>query len=368
MIKDITGRQAIILVAIVMCATKFFILPSNLLAVGGQNVVYVMIFFFVIEFLLLLVLVRISMLHPDKTFYTLLQESIGTFFAKFVHLLFFAFFIVKILINIVETYTFFLGTLYDEFSPLLFTIPLLFLIFYMTYIGLRSIGRCSELLWVFVLAGLSISFFTALPNVDLSYMLPIFENGPSDALTALSKNIMWFGDYFVYLFFMGKIRFKENYFRNIALTTLIVFLAVVVFIMVIHCLFPYTASLIHYGVSDITQTNTRVTNVGKLDWLNVTVWTFACLIQTVIFSHCAEECLSKVFNIKSKATSCLVSLVFVVVGLYLLQFNLVTLIHIAQSPLRFLFWILLFVVFNIATLHFVLRFRKRKRKKVVLND
>lgn len=368
MIKDITGRQATILVAIVMCATKFFILPSNLLAVGGQNVVYTMLLFFVVEFLLLMIMVRVSMLNPNKTFYTLLQESVGTFVAKLVHILFFVFFLVKIMINIVETYTFFLGTLYDDFSPILFTIPLLFLIFYMTYIGLRSIGRCSELLWVFVLAGLGISFFTALPNVDLSYMLPIYESGPNEALMAINNNILWFGDYFVYLFFMGKIKFKKYYFRNFALISLIVFVAVIVFIMVIHCLFPYTASLIHYGVSDITQTNARVTNIGKLDWLNVTVWTFACLIQTVIFSHCAEECLSKVFNIKRKSTSCLISLVFIIIGLYFLQFNLVTLIHIAQGPLRYLFWVLMFVVFNISTLHFLLRYRKRKRKKVMTYD
>lgn len=368
MIKDITGRQAIILVAIVMCATKFFILPSNLVSVAKQNVVYIMILFFVLEFLLLLVMVQVSMLHPNKTFYNLVEDSLGKYIAKGIHLLFFVFFIVKMLINIIETYTFFLGTLYDELSPLLYFIPTLFLIFYMTYIGLRSIGRCSELLWVFVVAGLSISFFTALPNVDFGYMLPIFENGPSDAITALSNNVLWFGDYFVYLFFMGKIKFGKNYFKKIAIVSLIIFLVVVIFITVIYCLFPYTSSLIHYGVSDITQTNTRVSNVGKLDWLNVTVWAFASIIQTVIFAYCAEECLSKVFNIKRKAVSCLISLAILSIGLYLFEFNLVTLVDTVQGPLRYLFWLLLFIALNIATIHFINRYKKKKREKGAIYD
>lgn len=364
MIKDITGRQAIIIVAMVMCATKFFTLPSNLVTLAKQDVVYVMLLFFAVEFLLLLIMVQISMMHPDKTFYQMLEESVGKIIAKAICLLFFVFFIIKMSINIIETYTFFLGTLYDELSPLLYICPMIFVVFYMTYIGLRSIGRSVEILWVFVVLGLFVSLFVTLPSVDFAYLLPVMENGPDMALEALSKNALWFGDYFVYLFFIGKIKFEKNYFKKMAIISGVTLFTIVFFVAVIHCLFPYISSIIHYGVSDMSQINAKVTDVGRLDWINVAVWTFASIIQTVIFAYCAEESLSCLFNISKKVVSCFISLAILSVLLYWLKFNIVNLIDFVQGPLRYLFAVLFIISLNIITVHCILRFKEKRRKGV----
>ncbi len=363
MIKDITGRQAIILVAIVMCATKFFILPSNLLSTGGQDVIYVMILFFVVEFLLFLVLVQISMMHPDKTFYELLAGSVGTIVAKAVYILFFVFFMLKLCINIIETYSFFLGTLYDDLSPILYLLPILFLVFYMAYIGLRSIGRSAELLWIFVFFGLLMTIIVAIPNADFGYMLPIFPQGTSDALSALSNNALWFGDYLVYLFFFGKIKFEKGYFKKMAIVSGVVLALIVFFMMLFHCIFPYIASMVHYGVSDITHITVHITNIGQLDWLNVTMWTFATLIQTVIFAYCAEECLSSIFNIKSKAVSCLIVLAILVAGLIAFDFKLIQMLDFVQGPIRYIVFLLILIALSVIAVHYIYNLRHNKQNK-----
>lgn len=364
MIKDITGRQAIILMAIVMCATKFFVLPSNLLTTGHQTVIYVMLLFFVVEFLLLLVMVRVSMLHPDKTFYELLCDSVGVVVAKIVYVLFFVFFIFKLCINIIETYTFFLGTLYDELSSVLYLLPIILLAFYMTYIGLRSIGRSAELLWVFVFLGLAVALIASIPNADFGYMLPIFDGEVDNAISVLSSNSFWFGDYLVYLFFFGKIKFQKNYFTKFAIVCGIVMAVIVLFMAVVYCIFPYTMGMVRYGVSDITHITAHITNIGNLDWLNTTLWTFASIIQTVIFAYCAERCLSAVFNIKYKYISSSISLLILTAVLFILNFRLTTLIAFVQSPVRFLLPILLFVALNIITVHFICRSKQKKQNRM----
>ena len=360
MVKDITGRQAIILIAIVMCATKFFILPSNLLSMGKQDVIYFIMFFFVVEFLLFLVLVRISMLNPNKTFYDIIKQSVGTWFAKIIYVLFFVFFIIKMCINIVETYSFFLGTLYDEMSAILYLLPVLFLVFYMTYIGLRSIGRSAEILWIFVFFGLIMTLIVATPNADFGYMLPIFVDGPARALDAFATNAFWFGDYLVYLFFFGKIKFQKGYFAKMAVVAGVVLALIVYFFMLFHCIFPYISSMVHYGVSDITHIIEHITNIGQLDWLNVTMWTFSTLIQTVIFAYCAEESLSSVFNIRSKSISCLISLVVLVALLIVFDFRLIKLLQFVQGPISYLVLVLLVIAFNAVVFHFVLRHKQSK--------
>lgn len=360
MTKELTGRQAIILVAIVACATKFFILPSNLTSQAGQDAIYMMIFFIIAEFLLFLVLVQISQLNKDKTLYELLQETVGVGVAKAIYVVFFVFFACKLCINIIETYTFFLGTLYDELSPLMYFFPLAMLVFYMTSIGLKAIGRCAEILWVFVLIGMVLIMAVSLPNINFSYMLPIFENGGQSAEEALLKNSLWFGDYFVYLFFFGKIEFRKGFGKKMALVVAVTILAIVFFIVIFHCAFPYTAGMRHYAISDISQQSSRITTVGKVDWLVVVVWSFASVIQTVIFSYCAEECLRKIFNIKKKFISSLIFVAILGAILFVLRFQIVNLLNIVQSPLSYISAVLLLISFIIIVAHFVNRGKQRR--------
>ena len=362
MTKELTGRQAIILIAISVCATKFFILPSNLTARAGQDAIYMMILFILAEFLLFMVLVQISYLNKNKSLYELLQEAIGTIATKIVFVVLFIFFTAKLCINIIETYTFFLGTLYDELSPILYFFPLALLVFYMTSIGLKTIGRSAEMLWVFVFLGIALIVAVAVPSVDFSYMLPIFENGTQSAQEAIFKNSMWFGDYFVYLFFFGKIDFRKNYVKKIAIIVGVTVLTIVFFIILFHCAFPYTAGMRHYAISDISQQSSRIATVGKIDWLVVVVWTFASIIQTVIFSYCAEESLSKIFKIKQKYVSSLIFIGVLGVVLFLLKFQIVNLLNIVQSPLNFTSFVLLIIGFVVIVAHFVNRGKQYGKK------
>ncbi len=366
MTKELSGRQAIIIVAIVACATKFFILPSNLTAQAGQDAIYLMFFFIVAEFLLFLCLVQISKLNEDKTLYELLQETLGVGVAKAIFLVFFVFFTCKLCINIIETYTFFLGTLYDELSPLMYFFPIAMLIFYMTSIGLKAIGRSAEVLWVFVFIGIVLMLAVSLPSVDFAYMLPIFENGGGAAESALLKNSLWFGDYFVYLFFFGKIKFKKGFCRRMATIVAVTILAIVFFIVVFHCAFPHTAGMRHYAISDISQQTSRITTLGKVDWLVVVVWSFASVIQTVIFAYCAEESLGKIFNIKQKYVSSLILVAILGVVLFVLKFQIVNLLSVVQSPLSYLSGLLLIISFLIIAAHFISRAKSARASRGAL--
>ena len=362
MSKELTGRQAIILIAIAVCATKFFILPSNLTARAGQDAIYMMILFLIAEFLLFMVLVQISYLNKDKTLHQLLQETVGIVATNIIFAVFFVFFTCKLCINIIETYTFFFGTLYDGLSPILYFFPLALLVFYMTSVGLKTIGRSAEMLWVFVFLGIALIVAVAVPSIDISYMLPVFENGTQSAQEALFKNSLWFGDYFVYMFFFGKIDFRKNYVKKIAIVVGITVLTIIFFIIIFHCAFPYTAGMRHYAISDISQQSSRIATVGKIDWLVVVVWTFASIIQTVIFSYCAEESLKKICKIKQKYISSLIFIAILGIVLFLLKFQIVNLLNLVQSPLSYTSAVLLIIAFVVIIAHFVNRGKQYGKK------
>ena len=362
MTKELTGRQAIILIAIAVCATKFFILPSNLTASAGQDSIYVMMLFLIAEFLLFMILVQISYLNKDITLHQLLQKNIGIVATNIIFAVLFVFFTCKLCINIIETYTFFLGTLYDEISPILYFFPLALLIFYMTSVGLRTIGRSAEMLWIFVFIGIALILIVAVPSIDFSYMLPIFENGTRSAQEALFKNSLWFGDYFVYLFLFGKIDFRKNFIKKIAIVVGITVFTILFFIIIFHCAFPYTAGMRHYAISDISQQSSRIATVGKIDWLVVVVWTFASIIQTVIFSYCAEESLNKIFKIRQKYISSLIFIAILGIVLFLLKFQIVNLLNLVQSPLSYTSCVLLIIAFFIIGAHFINRGKKYGKK------
>lgn len=333
--KALTSRQAIILVLVTIIATKFFILPINLAEGMKQNLLFIMPIFLSFEILLIIGLFKLSIKYEKLSFYEILEKSFGTIYAKIFFILLFALFLGKNIININETYGFFLNTLYEELSPLLYIIPFAILFFYSFIKGLNAIGRTVEILWKLILFGILSALIIGISNMDITNLLPLFNEPITDSLTSLQENIFWFGDYFIFLILFGDIRYEKKFIKNLSFALIICFILVLIFFIVYYCLFPYSSGLHHFAVSEVTQFAPTVSNFGRLDWITSFIWVMGSIIQSVIYYYCSTKCLKYIFNSKSHITFNIISLSILLLGVYLLHLNLETTITLAQGPIRF---------------------------------
>jgi len=360
--KELTTRQSLMLVFLSATASKFFMLPSNLLSKGGHDSVYLMFIFFIIEVLIIMTVVRIATKFPNKTINQLMVETFGNFYAGFINISFFVFFMLKSILNFSETYSFFLGTLYDEISPFVYAVPL-FLVAYMAISqGLRTIGRTTELLFFPIIFGLSVSMIIGVSSIDFSNLLPVFADGLSTPFEQVQKNMLWFGDFFVFLFFFKNVKFDKTYCKKIFFTFLSAVLVIISFFLIFHCLYPYSAEFHRYAISEMTQSTPNLTNLGRIDWLTIMIWTIASIIQTIIFMYCALESFINFTHIKNRRLSAFITIIILGASIFIFNANVQEVSLIFQSTLRWIFVYLLIGSFTLLPLN-VYFYKKKVRKK-----
>lgn len=332
--KALTSRQSIILMLVTIIATKFFIVPIKLAEGMKQNIILVMPIFIILEITLIILLIRFSMKYNNWGFYEILENSFGKIFAKIFFILLFIFFLGKNILNINETYSFFLYTLYEELNPLLYIIPLSILMFYSFLKGLNSIGRTLEILCKILLFGIIAAIVIGITSVDFSNLLPLFEEPIEDSLYTLQENIFWFGDYFVFLIIFGDIKYNKGYFKYLMWIIGMAFIILLTFYITYFCLFPFSAGIQHFAVSDITQ-YTTMGSWGRIDWITSFIWTMASILQSIIYYYCATKCLEKIFSYKNNLYTNILSLTILLVLIMVINFNFSNTIAIAQGPVRF---------------------------------
>lgn len=342
--KALTSRQSIILMLVTIIATKFFIVPIKLAEGMEQNIILVMPIFILLEIALIILLVKFSMRYSNWSFYEILENSFGKIFAKVFFILLFIFFLGKNILNINETYSFFLYTLYEDLNPLLYIIPLSLLMFYGFLKGLNSIGRTLEILCKILLFGIITAIIIGISSVDFSNLLPLFEPPIENSLFTLQENIFWFGDYFVFLIILGDIKYNKGYFKHLMWVIIGAFIILLTFYITYFCLFPFSSGIQHFAVSDITQ-YTSMGDWGRIDWLTSFIWTMASILQAIIYYYCSTKCLQYIFKFKNDLYTNILSLTILLIFVLLINFNFSNTIAIAQGPIRFLVPILAITCF-----------------------
>ena len=91
--KTISARQTGIIVFLTILANKILVLPSILYKNSKADSIFVMLALFFIEFLILLVFLKLKKNYPNQTFLSILQKKLGKIIAKTIIFFFFVFFL-----------------------------------------------------------------------------------------------------------------------------------------------------------------------------------------------------------------------------------------------------------------------------------
>lgn len=162
--KALKARQIAFLFIAFLPVTKFMAMLKTAAELAGENLWIAVLINILIDLASI-----IALLFTDKfcgmTFYDLLESFGGTVFAKIILCLYFLFFLIKAFPGLIETSVFVQNTLYET-SPTAFSfVPFFITAFYLCSLKLRAIGRLSDVLWLFTLAGfvivMSLSFESA---------------------------------------------------------------------------------------------------------------------------------------------------------------------------------------------------------------
>lgn len=294
MIKTISVRQTAIIISILLFANKILVLPSLLYEVSKADGFFIILFLLSLEFLILLMFLRLKSLYPSTSFYDILKLKLGTFLAKFFYILLAIYFFYKIMLLFNICYMYFHVQVYIDASYYIFIFAFLVIINSSVLRGIRPIARSIEFFYGFILFCLIFCIALSIANFD---KFPIFfDSKLVNFFDGSFRHLFCFGDMLILLVLIDKVD-SNNLLKSKSIlyffTSAVIILSVY---FMFYSIFDYTAFLHKNAISDIITFSYRFIDLGRLDIIAVIIIMFLAFFQLCLYAYAFIECFIKIFS------------------------------------------------------------------------
>jgi len=296
----INYRQLSILVFMCFISLKLLALPSLLYVESGNMGWFVALVLMIIDGIYAFLIIDLIKKNQDKNIYEFLKNTVGTFFAKVILILYMVRFILM-LSNISKGLEFFVvENFYTEFKWLLFIIPLIIVISFSVYKGIRNIARVSELMYIPIAVGVLYIALKSIAGVDALTFLPLFKEGAVPIFEASYRHMCWFGSSTFLIVFFGRVDFKQENKSKFFFYIIFAILIIQLMYFVFYGLYETTSPTHTYAISDVSQFISERSSIDAFSWLINAFWIVGQVLQIAIYGYCFCQCFKSIFNVKSQ--------------------------------------------------------------------
>ena len=334
--KMVQTRQVIFILILSLMTLKVLYLPSLLARDIGRDLYIYIFMMMVFDFVILLVFLFIESRHPDLTFYEILQKEFGSVIAKIIMLLFFVFFLMKCWGAFQTNYSFLNENLYTTTLDWLnFGLPIIIVAFYVARFGVNTIARVIEISMPIIIMGLLVSLFVGFFRVDFSSLLPFLEKGFFQGVPKIINYDFWFGDYLIYIVFIGNSKKQEKDNFKISLWIFVAIIVLCLFVATFYAVYDYNTVCHSNAISDMLQILPSTSDLGNFDWILILVWDTALFLYFSLSVLGALYCLKQIFNTNKEGVLIVVILSVVLFASILINFDVFGAIKIAKEYLKY---------------------------------
>jgi len=359
----ISYRQASILIFLAMIALKMLALPSLLYRHAGSSAIFVSLILMTIDAIYAYIIIGLIEKSGHKNSYEFMKYCIGTVGAKIVMIVLMLMFAL-VLANLSKGLEFFVvENLYNELNWVVFVLPLMILVSFMVYKGIRNIGRVGEIFCWFIIFGIIFIGLKSVSGIELDSFLPLFPEGVKPLFEAAFHHMAWFGSSTFLLMFFGKVDFQDKKKSRLIMYLILSILIVHFMIVIFYGLFQVTSPTHNYMLSDISQFSTNQASIDELSWLVVALWIVAQVIQLAIYSYSFTQTIKFIFNIHNNTIPIAIVSIYIAVWSILGE-NTINLERIFFTPIASAITIIAQYIIPIIIL---ISFYVKKKKKPKLN-
>lgn len=253
--------------------------------------------------------------------------------------------------------------LFDNLSWTLFSLFLIFAIFYLASSGLKIIGRNFEVyFWIILISLITLSIFGAM-HTDFTNIFPLQTLKDRNFIEPFKTFNLWFGD-FILIFFLN---LKSN--ETKLKFTLLSYLGSMIFVMFLVLEFngifyeytPMQSSLI----SIISEQALLGVDIGRVDWFCILISEIGAVLCSALCIHFASEQVRVIFpkaDVKIIIFIITIALYLVDV-LYLVDTNAKEVLFMSFADIYSLVLkVAIFIMLVAVNLHFYFKNSKKKVK------
>lgn len=295
--KTISTNQASLMLVIFTIALKLSVLPALMCEFAGISSYVSCFIALVIDFLCTTLVVVIISKIPNMSFFELLKTAFGRVIAIITHVMLFVYFFIKLTIGLTEIHDYYTSSLFEELNPYFALITLFFLLLYMFIKNFRTLGRLLEVFFWPMAIGIIFTLIFPFSDVELSNLLPLFEDGANPIFIGVYRTSLAFGDFMLLFSLMGKISFNKNSNKKILLYALNAMLFIFNFYVVFVGAFGRTTINQTLALGELPLHSPQPSTINRLEWLTVIIWTAIMFINIGILGKCCSDSFKRIFRL-----------------------------------------------------------------------
>lgn len=298
--KAVSTRQLCFITVILFTVGKFNFMPALLARYLAEGLWVAPTINLFIDFVLLIFVLRLLTKNENVSFYSFLKNKFGTPLATVIAVLLCAYLILKSLIPLLEEKSAIELTFYESQPSELTFLPVFLIIFYVASKGINAFSRSVEIvIWFFAASVLTLGLLSVF-GADYFNLLPFFNKRPAAYAAASYNTQLWFGDPFMLLFFMGKIKLSGRFKTKMVISYAVYAFILLSGLVVAYAVFGSITERQYYLPLKISKYSPTLSNVGRFDYLSTMMLVMASVFELAAYILFAAETLNDAFGIRKK--------------------------------------------------------------------
>ena len=273
------------------------------------------------------------------------------------------YFLLKSLIALLELHDYYIASLFEELNPLFFTITFLLLLLWLFGKSFRNLGRSLQIFFWPMAIGLLFTLIYPIADIQLTNLLPLFQNGTYQIFNSIFHTAFAFDDYIILLMLMGHIDFNKKTRKTLILYLFSILNFVFNFYVIFVGSFGNTAVNQTLALNELPLHNPYSSALGRLEWLTIIIWTVILLLQSAVLGKCACRCFDNIFGTHGKKITPFVITGIIGVGIFLTYLKLYdTVKFVTSTPFSIILLSFHAALLIILTLSAIIECKKNKGK------
>ena len=272
--------------------TKFILYPTQLSYTSGRDLLFSALFNFVLQGVIIWA-VSFLCSRTDKTFFELIEGTLGNIAARIVYGLFALFFMVCAVMPLFEQKVYVHAIFYDMLPSLLVFLPVFFFTVYVGAKGFENIGRCADICLPLFLFSMLLILVMSLHEVEWDNFLPMFKQ-PQKVFEGSLGNMFRFAEPAFLLMFMGHFKYKKGDAAKITISYIGGAVFVMAVLAVFYGIYGDIAQSRQFAISKISLFFPAIDMLGRIDLIALYIleiaMLFALALNIQLAVHCIEEC------------------------------------------------------------------------------
>lgn len=288
----INVRQICFIMLAYTAATKLLMYPTILSRQCGRDLLFPAALSFLIEGIVIWAVAYLCS-RTDKTFFELLEGTVGNIGARIVFGFFALFFLIAALVPVFEQKQYIHNIFYDTVPSLSIFLPFFVFAVYAASKRLANIGRCADICLPIFLVCMAFLFAMAFSEVEWDDFLPVLKTPATRLLSGLSGTALNFAEPCWLLMLMGHFKYKKGDAAKITVSYAGGAAIVLLFLTVFYGMYGAVAPSRTFAIARTSLFFPAIESLGRIDILILMVLEIVMLFALVLNIQFAVQCISK---------------------------------------------------------------------------